>query len=35
MLGFGLRCDQAALCAGVLITLTPLVNVMPWMTLGN
>ena len=27
--------DQAAFCAGVLMTSTPLVNVTPWTTLGN
>ena len=27
--------DQAALCAGVLMTSTPLRNVTPWTTLGN
>ena len=27
--------DQAAFCAGVLMTSTPLVNLIPWTTLGN
>src|ERR671917_2904214 len=27
--------DQAALCAGVLMTSTPFLNVTPWMTFGN
>src|SRR5512132_2859536 len=35
MLECGWRCDQAAFCAGVLVTSTPFRNVTPWTTLGN
>jgi len=35
MLGSGCRRDQAAFCAEVLVTSTPLRNVTPWTTLGN
>jgi len=34
-LEFWWQCNQATLCAGVLMTSTPLWNVTPWMTWGN
>lgn len=34
-LNLGDAVDQAAFCAGVSVTSTPLVNLMPWTTLGN
>lgn len=34
-LNLGDAVDQAAFCAGVSVTSTPLVNLTPWTTLGN